>query len=214
MLKVIFDYAVERKLLLSNPVAKSKSYNTFHLILLLLTRKTEMIHGLWGQVNLDDVADAKYAIDASKTGAKLLIPLPHQAVSLLQIIKNMASRELGRNIEATDYIFMGKLPNAPMCRQTLNRVTDLLNWVIFAKDSSRYFTIHDLRRTATTNLGEMGYPSDYIEVALNHTKGGIKQVYHRSQYLDQRREMLQQWADKIDRLIGADLLPYGKKFVI
>lgn len=246
MLKVIFDYAVERRLMLSNPVAKSKSYNiftansrsrylgypeiaevlqtlyasdkirtvqkiAFHIILLLLTRKTEMTHGLWGQVNLEN---ATYAIDTSKTGAQLLIPLPHQAISLLQILKDMTERELGRNIEPTDNIFMGKLPKTPMCKQTLNRVTDLLNWVIFAKDSSKYFTIHDLRRTGATHLGEMGYPSDYIEVALNHTKGGIKQVYQRSQYLDQRREMLQKWADKVDELIGADLLPYGKKFVI
>ncbi len=40
----------------------------------------------------------------------------------------MTEREFGRNIEPKDNIFMGKMPKTPMCKQTLNRVADLLNW--------------------------------------------------------------------------------------
>ena len=182
-----------------------------HLLLMLLTRKTELTEGRWKQVDLDQ---AKYVIEVSKMDSQLSIPLPRQAIELFNIIKEISQRETGRDVTASDYIFMGVRPNTTICKQSLNRISGVLNCIIFGNDSSKYFTIHDLRRTGATHLGEMGYPSDYIEVALNHTKGGIKKVYQRSQYIDQRREMLQKWADKLDELIGADLLPYGKKFVI
>ena len=77
-----------------------------------------------------------------------------------------------------------------------------------------YFTVHDLRRTGATLLSESGYPSDYIEVALNHSKGGMKQVYQRSQFIEQRKKMLQDWADRLDALIKPELLPYDKEFII
>ncbi len=44
------------------------------------------------------------------------------------------------------------------------------------------FTIHDLRRTASTLLHEKGWPSDVVEKALNHTIGGIRGVYNRAEY--------------------------------
>ena len=74
------------------------------------------------------------------------------------------------------------------------------------------FVVHDLRRTGATNLGELGYPMEVIEAALNHTKAGIQKVYHRTQYVEQREKMLADWANKIDALIMPELLPYGKYF--
>jgi hypothetical protein len=44
----------------------------------------------------------------------------------------------------------------------------------------------------------MGWVSDVIEKALNHTVGGVRGVYNRAQYAEQRREMLQAWADAVD----------------
>ena len=62
------------------------------------------------------------------------------------------------------------------------------------------FTIHDMRRTGSTLLHEKGFSSDVIEKALNHTIGGVRGVYNRAQYSDQRRKMLQFWADYIEGL--------------
>ena len=71
------------------------------------------------------------------------------------------------------------------------------------------FTIHDLRRTASTLLHEQGWPSDVVEKALNHTIGGVRGVYNRAEYAEQRREMLQAWADYIDRLVPSANLVIG-----
>jgi integrase len=62
------------------------------------------------------------------------------------------------------------------------------------------FTIHDLRRTGSTLLHENGFPADVIEKALKHTIGGVRGVYNRAQYAEQRRKMLQFWGDYIEEL--------------
>lgn len=71
--------------------------------------------------------------------------------------------------------------------------------------------IHDLRRTASTILNEMGWPPDVIEKALNHSVKGVRGVYNRAQYASQRAEMLQAWADFVDGVVtGADVIPIRK----
>ncbi len=69
------------------------------------------------------------------------------------------------------------------------------------------FTIHDLRRTGSTILHERGFSSDVVEKALNHTIGGVRGVYNRAEYAEQRREMLQSWADYVDELCSIHISP-------
>lgn len=71
------------------------------------------------------------------------------------------------------------------------------------------FTIHGLRRTASTLLHENGWPSD-VEKALNRTIGGVRGVYDRAEYAPQRREMLQFWADTIEQLMTTGQVVPGR----
>lgn len=235
LLRLLFDYAIEKKLITSTPIANIKYYNiatrksrkrnlsvdeiaqclkllygsstiqlqykiAIHLLLMLLMRKLELAHATWDQVNF---VEQTFIINTSKTDAELVIPLPTQAMKLFELLK-MLSKD-------SRYIFVGATDiNKPMHENTLNKQIEGINCMMFGNDNSKYFTIHDFRRTATTRLGEMDYPSDYIEIALNHRRAGIKEVYHRSQFISQRKEMLQHWADKLDSLIGEELLPYDK----
>jgi integrase len=71
--------------------------------------------------------------------------------------------------------------------------------------------LHDFRRTASTHLHEMGHSSDAIERALAHKIQGIKGVYNRAEYADQRRLILQAWADFVQaQLNGASVTPLFK----
>ncbi len=72
------------------------------------------------------------------------------------------------------------------------------------------FTVHDLRRTASTLLHENGWASDVVEKALNHTIGGVRGVYNRAEYAPQRREMLQFWADFIEQLMTTGTVIFGR----
>ena len=87
-----------------------------------------------------------------------------------------------------------------MSKATLNRVTTLA-YRAAQKDGKALgdFCIHDLRRTASTMLHEAGYNTDWIEKCLAHEQKGVRAVYNKAEYAEQRRAMLQDWADTIDR---------------
>lgn len=72
----------------------------------------------------------------------------------------------------------------PISKTTLNCAVRTLDLNV------RDFVIHDFRRTASTLLHEQGYNSDWVEKCLAHKIGGVRGVYNRAQYLNQRRERL------------------------
>lgn len=67
----------------------------------------------------------------------------------------------------------------------------------------RDFVIHDFRCTVSAHLHEQGFNSDWIEKSLAHERQGVRGVYNRAEYLAQRREMLQWWADVVRLRKGA-----------
>jgi integrase len=70
-------------------------------------------------------------------------------------------------------------------------------------------TGHGFRATASTILNEQGWKPDVIERQLAHAeRNKVRAAYHRSEYLDDRRKMMQAWADYLDALAsGANVLP-------
>lgn len=82
---------------------------------------------------------------------------------------------------------------------SLNRI--LVSVCAIARDCGKPladFSPHDLRRTASTQLHEAGYNTDWIEKCLAHEQKGVRAVYNKAEYSVQRRTMLQEWADMID----------------
>lgn len=70
------------------------------------------------------------------------------------------------------------------------------------------FTVHDLRRTGSTLLNELGFNSDWIEKCLAHEDGrSSRGVYNKAEYEVQRRHMLQEWANIVDAWVA------GEKYV-
>ena len=63
-----------------------------------------------------------------------------------------------------------------------------------------------MRRTASTLLHEAGYPSDWIEKCLAHEQKGVRAIYNKANYAQQRTYMLQQWADMVDGWIAGTLV--------
>lgn len=173
------------------------------LILLTLARKSEIAKAPWSEVSFET---ALWEIPGERTKNKKahMIPLPLQAVSILNSIRPDRSDE-DPIVPYSPWVFPGRF-GAPICDSTLNEAIRAAKWFGLQR-----FTIHDLRRTASTILHEQGWNTDVIEKALNHTMIGVRGVYNRAEYLDQRREMLQAWADYLDALkTGAKVIPIGK----
>ena len=157
-------------------------------ILLTLTRKGEARRARWDEFDLDK---AEWALPEahSKTDTPLVVPLPRQALELLRA-------QRARHPRATVVFPMRGADHTPIAASTLNRALSRIRVKI------EHFTVHDLRRTAATNLSEQEYNTDVIEKALNHKLKGVRGVYNRAQYAKQRAEMLQAWADWLDELKG------------
>lgn len=174
-----------------------------HLLILCMVRKSELIEAKWEELDLEK---AEWAIpgERMKKDKPHLVSLSRQAVAMFEELKGLAS--------GSEWVFpsRGDLKQ-PIAKSTLNVAVRAL--AIDVRD----FVIHDFRRTASTHLHEAGFNSDWIEKALAHETKGIRGVYNRAQYADQRREMLQWWADFVDSQIqdgrGKVIIgPFGKAY--
>ena len=60
---------------------------------------------------------------------------------------------------------------------------------------------HDIRRTFATNLSKLGVDRFLLHRIVNHTDSGVTAIYDRYSYLEEKREALQKWADRLDDII-------------
>jgi integrase len=134
----------------------------------------------------------------SKTGKPHIVFLSRQSVALF--------RERHALAEGSEQVMPGR--GSLIKRFAHNAINNALKTALQGQDIPA-FTIHDLRRTASTLLHENGWPSDVIEKALNHTIGGVRGVYNRAEYAPQRREMLPFWADTIEQLMSTGQVVLG-----
>lgn len=174
-----------------------------HLLILCMVRKSELIEAKWEELEL---AKGQWNIpgERMKKDKPHLVSLSRQAVAMFEELKALAG--------GSDWVFpsRGSLKQ-PIAKSTLNVAVRAL--AVDVRD----FVIHDFRRTASTHLHEAGFNSDWIEKCLAHETKGIRGVYNRAQYADQRREMLQWWADFVDSQIqdgrGKVIIgPFGKAY--
>lgn len=89
------------------------------------------------------------------------------------------------------YIFPGVNNNTMIGPTTLNQA--------FRNMGLGHITMHDFRATASTDLNEANYNSNWIELQLAHVKGDkVKATYDHAKWLNDRRKMMQDWADMVD----------------
>jgi integrase len=182
------------------------------LVLLTLVRKSELIEATWDEV---DFENAVWSIPKSrmKTGKPHNVYLSQQALDIFIALHTCAA--------GSKFVLPSRYDaDRCMSKATLNRVTQVI--AEKAKESNlplEPFTVHDLRRTGSTILNELGFNGDWIEKCLAHEDGrSSRGVYNKAEYAEQRRHMLQEWADMIDAWIAGDshtptLLPPSMKVV-
>jgi len=162
------------------------------LILLTMVRKSELLDATWDEVEFEN---AVWSIPKQrmKRGKPHNVYLSRQSLDILIALKTCAA--------SSRYVLPSRYDaDAPMSRATFNRITTAV--VERAKKKGlplEPFTVHDLRRTGSTLLNELGFNSDWIEKCLAHEEGrSSRGVYNKAEYEPQRRHMLQEWADMVD----------------
>lgn len=69
------------------------------------------------------------------------------------------------------------------------------------RDPMPPWRLHDIRRTARTRMSRIGISSDHAERCLGHVIGGIRAVYDRFEFLDEKRVAFERWADHVAALV-------------
>lgn len=116
-----------------------------------------------------------------------VVPLSTQAVDIIQQLLSMKYPHqpylLGHTYD----------PRLPISENTLNCGIRRLGY-------KGRLTGHGLRATLSTALNEMEYPKQWIEAQLSHSdKDQISGTYNHAKYISQRKQMMQDWADKIEQ---------------
>ena len=126
-----------------------------------------------------------------------LVPLADQAVAILRDIRPLTGR--GR------YVFPS--PRSTDRPLSDNAITAALRRMGYTGDQMSW---HGFRAMASTLLNETGYPPDVIELQLAHQeRNEVRAAYNRAQRLEERRKMMQSWADYLDELrLGTNVVPF------
>ncbi|ATA21035.1 integrase [Gibbsiella quercinecans] len=172
------------------------------IILLTLVRKNSIVNATWDEI---DFVNAEWTIPAEKmkasrrgAGRPHVVYLSRQVLDLFMQLHILAA---GSSFVLPSF---GQSQHGTIALSSLNRAAN--HAIQLAQKQGlplEDFTIHDMRRTASTHLHEAGYNSDWIEKALAHEQRGVRAVYNKAEYAEQRRKMLQDWADMVDGWVGS-----------
>jgi integrase len=161
------------------------------LFLMTMVRKSELQDATWDEV---DFENAVWTIPKArmKRSKAHNVYLSTQALDIMIALKTCAGN--------SRYLLPSRYDaDAPMSRATFNRITTAVQ--IRAAEQGlplEPFTVHDLRRTGSTLLNELGFNSDWIEKCLAHEDGrSSRGVYNKAEYEMQRRHMMQEWSNTL-----------------
>lgn len=166
------------------------------LLMLTFTRTTELIHAKWSEFDLEE---GIWEIPASrmKMGKPHLVPLSKQAIALLKAQKEENVRF------KTPLVFPSRTaPKDPMSNNT----------ILFAIGRMGYkgrMTGHGFRALAMSTIKEkLGYRHEVVDRQLAHApRSKVDRAYDRAQFLDDRKKMMQEWADYIDTVAKGKVIP-------
>lgn len=167
---------------------------------MLLLRPGELRFARWEEFDLDNAlwsipaARMKRTVDGKKHGDAHLVFLPRQAVEVI--------RELRQLTGPSGLVFRGERDHdRAMSENTVNAALRRMGY-----DTSNEMTGHGFRATARTILDEvLGWKKDVIEAQLAHSvSDNLGRAYNRTEFKEQRKKMLQAWADYLDGLRGGD----------
>ena len=196
MLRAIEDYS-------GSPVTKA----ALQLSALLFQRPGNIRAMEWEWIDLDKAtmtippADMKRLLIEKLNGKPHYVPLARQAVAILRALQPLTGS--GRYV----------LPNVRSAQRPMSEVT--VNAALKRMDYGTHQHVpHGFRAMARTMIAErmVGIPAELVEAQLAHgKKGALGSAYDRAEYMEQRRAMMQTWADYLDTLrTGAKVIPLVK----
>lgn len=163
---------------------------------LVFVRPSELRKAKWTDIDLD-ASEWRYLV--TKTNTEHIVPLSTQAIKLLNDIKPLSG--------SGEFVFQGgHNPDKAMSEAAINAALRRMGY-----DTKTQITGHGFRAMARTILHErLNIDPHIIEHQLAHSvPDNLGNAYNRTRFLDQRKVMMQQWADYLDEIkMGAKIMPF------
>ena len=162
------------------------------LSLLTLVRKSELLRAKWEHINFEQsmwlIPETK-ADSATGHSREMVVYMSDQVIEIFRELKTIAGNE--------PFVFVGRKSGTHISHNAFNTAQK----TALALTDLPPFTVHDLRRTASTHLNEQGFHSDAIEACLNHTMRGVRGVYNKAKYEKERIDIMKKWSNYIFSVI-------------
>ena len=162
----------------------------FKLMWLTLCRPNEALGMRWAEV---DWEQAVWRIPASRMKMRLdhQSPLSRQALATLSALQPLTGHR--------EHVFPHRDDRAKhMTDAALRQALGNMGW-------AGTYSPHATRATGSTMLNERGYNPDWIERQLAHrSTNTVRSTYNQAHYVDDRRSMMQEWADYLDALKSSE----------
>ena len=188
----------ELRTFLDDPEACTRQEKLTHVIMILLltgVRTGELAHARWSEFDFTaktwSVPDEHHKEDEGH-----IVPLTDAVIEHLTALRALA--------RSSPWVFPTKRdPTKRAAPQELGR--RLARCMSRFKNSGiQKFNLHDLRRTCRTGLSRLGVLPHIAERILSHKQRGVEAVYDRWQYLPEKREALEKWANFVLKLRDAE----------
>ena len=163
------------------------------LLLLTFVRSGELRGAKWEEFDLEDKV-WRISADRMKMRNEHLVPLSRQALELLELLRGMTGNY--------DLVFPSERDRSrEMSDNTMRRAIFKLGYDGTVEGKSKAVP-HGFRATASSILNETGFNPDAIERQLSHMESNsVRAAYtYHARYLDERRKMMQWWADYLDEM--------------
>ena len=157
------------------------------LLTLMAVRPSELREAYWAEFDFDkQLWTVPVERKGRKKGREHLVPLCNQAISALSELRQITG--------AYPLLFPGRSD------RTKPRSDTVFLMALRRLGYEGRQTGHGFRHIASTVLNEHGFPADHIEAQLSHKAPGVRGIYNKAQYLEQRTAMMQWYADHLDEL--------------
>jgi integrase len=163
------------------------------LLVQTFVRTNELIGAEWVEFDLEN---ALWIIPAGRMKMKTehVVPLSKQTLAMLAELKEISG--------GSRFIFPGRNRDKPISNNTML-------FALYRMGYKGKMTGHGFRAVASTILNETGFNPDVIERQLAHCeRNEVRGAYNRAEYLQERKRMMQHWADYLDSLeAGGKVIP-------
>ena len=153
------------------------------ILMLTFVRTSELLNARWEEFDFK-AKEWRIPKERMKSRKEHIVPLSNQVIRLLDGLRKKSGQQ--------EYLFVGDRTNKPISNNTLLRALERMGY-------KGKMTGHGFRGLASTVLHENGFEHLHIEKQLAHNpKDAVAHAYNHAEYLKQRVEIMQWWADYVE----------------